>query len=74
MEMLRVNITLDSESKRLLHEEAASHKLSLSAWLRVVAETLKLPAPPDMPMSVLRSEVRQIIERERAHPMRNKGH
>jgi len=71
---MRVNVSLDPESKRLLQEEAASHKLSLSAWMRVVAQTLKLPAPPDMPVSVLRAKVHQIVETERAHDLRNKRH
>ena len=74
MALVRVNVALDAESKRLLHEEAASHKLSLSAWLRVLAQTLKLPAPPDMPMSVLRSQVHRLIEDERAHALRKNGH
>ena len=74
MALIRVNIALDPESKALLHEEAAFHRLSLSAWMRVLAQTLKLPAPADMPISVLRAQVHDLIEAERASALRKKGH
>lgn len=70
MNVVRVNVALDAESKELLHEEARRHRLSLSAWLRVLAQIMKLPAPADMPMSLLRSQVAAIIEEER---LRKKG-
>jgi len=74
MALIRVNIALDAESKALLREEAAYHRLSLSAWLRVIAQTLKLPAPADMPISVLRAQVHQLIEDERKKQLRKRGH
>ena len=58
----------------LLREEAAFHRLSLSAWMRVLAQTLKLPAPAEMPISVLRSQVHQLVEDERARTLRKNGH
>jgi len=72
--LIRVNIALDAESKALLREEAAFHRLSLSAWMRVLAQTLKLPAPAEMPISVLRSQVHQLVEDERARALRKNGH
>src|SRR6266566_5502669 len=72
--LIRVNIALDAESKALLREEAAYHRLSLSARLRVIAQTLKLPAPADMPISVLRAQVHQLIEDERKRELRKRGH
>lgn len=65
MNVVRVNVALDAESKELLHEEARRHRLSLSAWLRVLAQIMTLPAPADMPMSLLRSQIAAIIEEER---------
>jgi len=74
MGLIRVNIALDAESKALLQEEAAFHRLSLSAWMRVLAQTLKLPAPSDMPISILRAQVHQLIEDERNKTLRKRIH
>lgn len=73
MTLVRVNVSLDPESKRLLQDEAASHHLSLSKWLRVVAQILKLPAPPDLPVSVLRGQIHQLVETERLEDRRNRS-
>jgi hypothetical protein len=67
-----VNVYLDSESLMTLQEEAKSHGLSLSAWLRVIARVLKEPAPPSMPVADLRHRFSEIREDIYAQTLRGK--
>jgi len=72
MTLIRVTVALDKESKESLHEEARKHRLSLSAWLRVMAKIMQLPAPADRPWPT--AQAKAIIEEERSRLLRNKEH
>jgi hypothetical protein len=65
-----VRVYLDAESRALLEAEAGSHGLSLSAYLRVFARTLKIPAKANTPVLELRARFREILDQERRHASR----